>query len=933
MSDKFLADNMVGFPVISQARNSSPDPKALDWAAALTDRQETDPTPETDGVIDDIIGSSLQGGVPGASLDSELEARMSGLPGDVRERLMRMLRAPEHEAPQAPPTVGSEMLRLEKMKTKEMAMLKPTPDCVWEGKDSIPGPEEKDDDDDDHKKHKKDEKHHKHSNSNNSNRFISAKKRSQPYRPDHAMTAQAEARIRELIEMSAHRDISPQAQQQIDQEIMGLMKQLEIPEGTPMTSPSDWADGSIVQNPVFAQKQAQLDPTSVDFGTSRDPEVNAIVDMLLRQKHDRSLQPADEPIGDGIGYQCQKCGHNGAGDADFCERCSSDNITRKPDLRMDKFRMSQRQAGVLDQMNDRGWRLLEKHRITGEPLSEEEVAEIVQGGHASADDFDNVGGNLYALSEETNRRELESLMGPGSPTDAVKQVIDMMGGSREANSNSRFVRISGLHGTDKSDFEPTEDFLKRPDPREKVPTPKPKPRPALRPDSAALVDRRKSKKDDRRDFDYQQILQDFFDPKRPFETVKDLVHAVKEYDQMNDAATSAAAQAMIMTQAIIGKLDFNDARKKVQTIGDQLGIAYNGQVVAGSNPQNTRLAHIDTQWFQQVIANLMSPTCPGCVQVATRLHDRMADTGEMDFQEIAQSIMRLLGKKGSLCDDASCPRQTEAAGMSDQQPQQEMQQAFAASDHQFVRMATDECPKCHGSGNYIGGRFTEENPGMCYKCKGTGRCSNLKAASSNSRFVRISQEMVEEQPIGQPHPSMPGTIGPGGHLRQTPDQAGESVIYQDDEMLLTQQGGNGEYQLYQRADDYAGFTINIGGKGYEFVRSIPEDQVQQLLASSDQTSVTTRTAGVIDTLRRYLDEINDPATQTQKLRELLTPQHAPRSRDTDRRLRELMRPPMTPAARPDPAQPPSIIDLITQKMEAGRVDPQSTLNLPPRDMT
>lgn len=52
----------------------------------------------------------------------------------------------------------------------------------------------------------------------------------------------------------------------------------------------------------------------------------------------------------------------------------------------------------------------------------------------------------------------------------------------------------------------------------------------------------------------------------------------------------------------------------------------------------------------------------------------------------------------------------------------------ANSNHHFIRTSSNSklaqdgtCPKCQGSGKFIGGRFTEENPGMCYQCNGSGK--------------------------------------------------------------------------------------------------------------------------------------------------------------------------------------------------------------------
>jgi len=61
----------------------------------------------------------------------------------------------------------------------------------------------------------------------------------------------------------------------------------------------------------------------------------------------------------------------------------------------------------------------------------------------------------------------------------------------------------------------------------------------------------------------------------------------------------------------------------------------------------------------------------------------------------------------------------------------------------------DKCPKCDGSGKYVGGRFTEENPGMCYECKGTGKIQEKKTAAAES--VRVTHEQIPNDVWHCPH--------------------------------------------------------------------------------------------------------------------------------------------------------------------------------------
>ena len=59
---------------------------------------------------------------------------------------------------------------------------------------------------------------------------------------------------------------------------------------------------------------------------------------------------------------------------------------------------------------------------------------------------------------------------------------------------------------------------------------------------------------------------------------------------------------------------------------------------------------------------------------------------------------------------------------------------LSASDPRFVRMRneiedSDACEKCNGSGTFVGGHFTEESPGRCWTCDGTGKRKAERRAS------------------------------------------------------------------------------------------------------------------------------------------------------------------------------------------------------------
>jgi len=142
---RFVTDQSVGFPIVSQEVRRDPDPAALDWAAALTEGHQDDP----DGVeptVDGIIGDNMPD-----DLSEEAMARLQALPPEIREQILRTMGRGEtpRELTPAPPTVLSEMLRLQKVRGKKMTMIKPTPKSWWEeGEPSVPGPDEKDEDED-----------------------------------------------------------------------------------------------------------------------------------------------------------------------------------------------------------------------------------------------------------------------------------------------------------------------------------------------------------------------------------------------------------------------------------------------------------------------------------------------------------------------------------------------------------------------------------------------------------------------------------------------------------------------------------------------------------------------------------------------------------------------------------------------------------------
>lgn len=157
-----------------------------------------------------------------------------------------------------------------------------------------------------------------------------------------------------------------------------------------------------------------------------------------------------------------------------------------------------------------------------------------------------------------------------------------------------------------------------------------------------------------------------------------------------------------------------------------------------------RLAGKDSPWFQQVIANMMSPTCPLCVKAATRLHDRME--GEMDFQEITNSIMRLLGKRGSLCGDENCPRQTEARGMVG-----ESRPAVAKVSDVLLRTAEKlTTPPGYGNVDGFGGPApqTQSQPQQIKDVPGFWQWFHKELAGGNGKDVDARRRYVQQRARG-----------------------------------------------------------------------------------------------------------------------------------------------------------------------------------------
>lgn len=128
---------------------------------------------------------------------------------------------------------------------------------------------------------------------------------------------------------------------------------------------------------------------------------------------------------------------------------------------------------------------------------------------------------------------------------------------------------------------------------------------------------------------------------------------------------------------------------------------------------------------------------------------------------------------------------------------------------QDMKDEADRCPKCGGSGDYVGGRFTKENPGMCFECGGTGKKKADKEASASNRFTRIAQS------------------------------GGSRVIYQGPEGLVLQ-SPQGALEVFAPTDVQAPGTISIGGQAYAPVRTIDPRDAEELMADVDVQDMADR---------------------------------------------------------------------------------------------
>ena len=129
MKGKFTLDNNVSFPVISREDQREPNPEALDWAAALADKGGG-LNDELDETVDDVIRDQMPG-----DLSEQALAGLESLPPDIRDQILTTMQKIREETIQPPPTVASEMIRIQKLKVKQNQMIKPTPDTLKENDD------------------------------------------------------------------------------------------------------------------------------------------------------------------------------------------------------------------------------------------------------------------------------------------------------------------------------------------------------------------------------------------------------------------------------------------------------------------------------------------------------------------------------------------------------------------------------------------------------------------------------------------------------------------------------------------------------------------------------------------------------------------------------------------------------------------------------
>ena len=363
---------------------------------------------------------------------------------------------------------------------------------------------------------------------------------------------------------------------------------------------------------------------------------------------------------------------------------------------------------------------------------------------------------------------------------------------RDASNSHRFIRLA----IDDDDIIQTEDFLPRANPKDKVPTPTPRHRNTeVKPDSAA-IGRLQQGRDRKREYGrkqgWEELTQQFTDPHSNAEKIAPILPDLKLYFDTNRAARDRAALE-IANQTSRGQIPYPDARDKMRAIGDKLGLAYNGTVLASNSQRFVKLAG-DGELITQ---------CSWCNAIKDPKTDRW---------EPSPRKLHSLGEMS--VSHGICP-ECKTKVLQREMPHQ------ADSNPQETRTA--------------GANSRPEVPGDVI--------DKLSTLLNNSRDENLDRHIHAIRsfgltPVRNPlglwtilteHPTrlaQVDPIEPGGH---TPSQDGLRPLYQDDDTLVLQDGQSGELRLFQKGEGYSPGSINIGGRTYEFVRSIDP---QELLPTS-----------------------------------------------------------------------------------------------------
>lgn len=129
--------------------------------------------------------------------------------------------------------------------------------------------------------------------------------------------------------------------------------------------------------------------------------------------------------------------------------------------------------------------------------------------------------------------------------------------------------------------------------------------------------------------------------------------------------------------------------------------------------------------------------------------------------------------------------------------------------------------------------ITRHNPGRAYakevklnsNWKGKKKKKGLKKAQVKG-FIRYKKGKMERV---SPY-SRTGTFG--SQKRESLESAGYDLVSKKGgrEVILKDKE-SGKYELWGRKDDFAGYTIDIGGKGYEFIRDVDREVQSPFKAS------------------------------------------------------------------------------------------------------